>query len=50
LTVKVAEVEPNLTVLAPVNDVPVITTIAPTGPLVGANEVIAGRPGAMVIE
>jgi hypothetical protein len=50
LTVKVAEVEPNLTAVAPVNDVPVITTIVPVGPLVGVNDVMVGEPGAIVIE
>jgi hypothetical protein len=45
LTVNVVAVVPlNLTDVAPVRFVPVITTEAPTGPLVGAKPVIVGTP------
>lgn len=41
-TVNVAVVPLNLTAVAPVKFVPVMTTDVPTGPLVGANEVTVG--------
>ena len=44
----VALVPLNLTDVAPVRFVPVITTEAPTGPLVGAKLVIVGAPVATV--
>jgi hypothetical protein len=42
LTVKLAEVPLKLTAVAPVKFVPVITTVAPTAPLVGSKPVIVG--------
>jgi hypothetical protein len=42
-TVKVADVWLNLTAVAPVKFVPVITTDVPTAPLVGANELTVGQ-------
>jgi hypothetical protein len=42
LTVNVAALPPNETVVAPVKFVPVIVTPAPTPPKVGAKEVMAG--------
>ncbi len=39
---KVADVEPNFTAVAPVNEVPVITTLVPTIPLVGLKLLIPG--------
>ena len=42
LTVNVATLPPNETAVAPVKFVPVIVTPAPTGPKVGAKEVMAG--------
>ena len=40
----VAAVPLNLTAVAPVRFVPVITTLVPTGPLVGLKLVIVGEP------
>jgi hypothetical protein len=42
LTVKFALVPLNVTAVAPVNLVPLIVTLVPTGPLVGVKLVIAG--------
>src|SRR6202040_3918108 len=42
LTVKVALTPLNATAVAPVKFVPLIVTLAPTGPLVGAKLVIVG--------
>ena len=45
LTVKVvADTPPNVTEVAPVRFVPVMTTLVPTGPLVGLKLVIVGEP------
>ena len=44
LTVNGALTPSNLTVIVPENPVPVSTTVVPTGPLVGVNEVITGAP------
>ena len=41
-TVNVADTVRNLTALAPVNAVPVIVTLVPTGPLDGVKPVIVG--------
>src|SRR5213595_831347 len=41
-TVKVAAVPLNVTLLAPVKPEPLIVTLVPTGPLVGAKELITG--------
>ena len=41
-TVNVAAVPLNFTLVAPVKLVPVTVTAVPTGPLVGANDVIVG--------
>jgi len=50
LTVKfVAEVFLNVTSVAPVRFVPVMTTDVPTGPLIGTNEVIVGAPEVAVV-
>src|SRR5262245_33554519 len=43
-TVKLAFVPLNLTELAPVRFVPVMTTLVPTGPLVGVKLLIVGEP------
>ena len=40
----------NLTVVAPVNLVPVMVTEVPTGPLVGLNEVMVGAPGTVTVK
>jgi sorbitol-specific phosphotransferase system component IIA len=40
----------NATAVAPVNPVPVIVTEAPTGPLVGENELIIGAGGAVTVK
>src|SRR6266581_7650194 len=42
VTVNVAAVPLNFTLVAPVKPEPLIVTPAPTGPLVGVNELIAG--------
>lgn len=47
LTVKVAAVPLNLTDVAPVKFVPVITTLVPAGPLVGVKLVIVGAAPAV---
>ena len=39
----------NVTLLAPVKCVPVIDTLVPTGPLVGANDEIVGAAGGAVV-
>ena len=45
MTVKLVALVPlNLTEVAPVKFVPVITTLVPTGPLVGEKLVIVGDP------
>jgi hypothetical protein len=49
-TVKVADVFLNLTSLTSMKFVPVIVTEAPTGPLVGENEVMVGAPGAVTVK
>ena len=41
-TAKLAEVPLNFTLVVPVKLVPVTVTAAPTGPLIGLNEVIVG--------
>ena len=41
-TVNVADTPLKVTEVAPVNPVPVMTTLVPTGPLVGLNDVIVG--------
>lgn len=46
LTVKLAEVPLKRTEVAPVNSVPVITTVNPTGPLVGLKLVMVGAARA----
>src|SRR6266545_193390 len=46
-TVKVAPVPLKVTELAPVNAVPLITTVVPTGPLVGVKDEIVGAPGGV---
>src|SRR5439155_15711719 len=49
-TVKWVELmPPNLTLVAPVNPLPLITTWVPTGPLEGANPVMAGPGGAVTV-
>ena len=50
-TVNVAVVPLNFTAVAPVNAVPVITTLAPTAPLVGEKLVMlgAGVPPVLVL-
>ena len=51
VTVKVvAEIPLNFTDVAPVNPVPVITTDAPIGPLVGVNDVIVGTGAAVTVK
>src|SRR5262249_28846953 len=40
----------NATAVAPVNPVPVIVTEVPTGPLVGANELIIGAGGGVTVK
>lgn len=47
-TVKLALVPSNFTVTAPVKSVPVRTTVVPTGPVAGENEVIVGAPTVTV--
>src|SRR5205807_2445808 len=42
LTVKLAPVAPNCTAVAPVKFVPLIVTLVPAGPLLGAKLVIVG--------
>jgi hypothetical protein len=49
-TVKLAEVVPNFTEVAPVNPVPLIVTRLPTGPLVGENPVMAGGVGPVTVK
>jgi hypothetical protein len=49
-TVKVAAVPLKRTLVAPVKFVPVIVTAVPTGPLVGANDVIVGAAGAVTVK
>jgi hypothetical protein len=41
-TVKLVAVAPNITFVVPVKPAPVITTLVPTGPLIGAKLVICG--------
>jgi len=48
--VKVAEVVPNFTEVAPVNPVPVIVTTLPTGPLVGEKPVMVGGVGGVTVK
>src|SRR6185436_12500467 len=48
-TLKPAEVPLKRTLVAPVKFVPVIVTLVPTGPLVGANEVIVGAGGGVCV-
>src|SRR5438132_10221555 len=47
LTPKVAVVPLNFTAVAPLRLLPVMVTLVPTGPLVGANEVRAGAGGVV---
>ena len=44
-TLKLAAVRLNTTPVAPLKFVPVIVTVVPTGPLLGAKEPICGAPG-----
>jgi hypothetical protein len=47
----VAVVPLNLTEVTPVRFVPVMTTLVPTGPLVGANDVmVVAAPGVKLVE
>jgi hypothetical protein len=46
-TLNVAETSLNFTAVAPVNALPVIVTLVPTGPLVGENDVICGGGAAL---
>src|ERR1700674_190797 len=48
VTLTVAALPLNVTAVAPVNPVPVITTDVPTDPLVGLKPVIVGTGGAVV--
>ena len=50
MTENVGAVTPlNVTLLAPMKCVPVINTLVPTGPLVGANDEIVGAAGGVVV-
>lgn len=47
-TVNDAEVAPNVTLVVPVKPVPVMVTLAPTGPLAGVKDEIVGTGGGAV--
>jgi hypothetical protein len=49
-TVNVADVPLNLTAVAPVKLVPVIVTVAPTGPLVGEKDVMCGAAPVVTVK